>query len=129
MSEEDRTPDPLKQARGAMAHHAGLSAEGAVADHYLALGYERIAERWRGKAGEIDLIFQRDGVIVFVEVKRSASHASAAELLRPAQMQRLARAAEEYIGLLPDGLLTEMRIDVALVDGTGVIEVLENALM
>lgn len=122
-------PQEARALRGQRAYLSGLSAEGCVSDHYLALGYERIAERWRGAAGEIDLIFWKDDVFVFVEVKASKRLADAAEHLRPSQMQRIMRSAEDYIGRQPKGLLSDMRIDVALVDGTGAIEVIENALM
>lgn len=118
-----------RSLRGQRAYLSGLSAEGRVTDHYLALGYERVEERWRGAAGEIDLIFWKDAVFVFVEVKASKTLASAAEHLRPAQMKRIMRSAEDYIGRQPKGLLSEMRLDVALVDGRGEIEVIENALM
>ena len=35
--------------------------------------------------------------------------------------------AEEYLGTLPSGNLTDVRFDVALVDGHGQVSVLENA--
>ena len=40
---------------------------------------------------------------------------------------RLMRAAEEYAGTQPKGLLTEVRFDVALVDSHGIFRVMENA--
>ncbi|WP_417260101.1 YraN family protein [Celeribacter sp.] len=126
---EPSTPDAARVLRGQRAYLSGLNAEGRVTDHYLALGYERLEERWRGAAGEIDLIFWKDEVFVFVEVKASKRFAGAAEHLRPAQMKRIMRSAEDYIGRQPKGLLSDMRIDVALVDETGAIEVIENALM
>ena len=36
--------------------------------------------------------------------------------------------ATEFVGGEPAGQLTEMRFDVALVDGQGRIEIIENAL-
>lgn len=52
-----------------------------------------------------------------------------AERLQPRQIARLQVAAEEFMGQEPRGLNTPARFDVALVDGTGRIEILENALM
>ncbi len=118
-----------RQARGAMGHARGLSAEDQVERHYVRHGAECLARRWRGTGGEIDLIFDVAGDIVFVEVKASRSHARAAERVTPRQAARLMASAEEYLGTQPRGLLTPMRVDVALVDGQGVIEVIENALM
>lgn len=112
---------------GAVSYHAGLAAEEAVAQRYVAAGRTVAARRWRGKAGEIDIIMRQGRVVVFVEVKQSRTHAEAALHLTPRQFARIALAAEEFVGDEPDGSLTEMRFDVALVDGQGVIEILENA--
>jgi len=51
----------------------------------------------------------------------------AAEHLTERQMARIYGAASEFIGNEPAGQLTPCRIDVALVDGQGRIEILENA--
>jgi putative endonuclease len=119
----------LRKERGRKAYDFGLSAEAAVARLYQSRGFDLLEERWRGRAGEIDLIFQKGGEIVFVEVKASKSFAKAATHLGAKQMVRLCASAEGYIGCLPKGLLTPMRIDLALVDGVGQVEILENALM
>ncbi len=133
-ADHDSPAHAARQRRGAQAYHAGLSAEEAVLRRYLAAGYVDLEQRWRGPGGEIDLIFlapENAGAeeIVFVEVKASKTHGRAADHLKPAQLTRLCASAEAYLGTREAGLLTPMRLDVALVDGTGVIEVLENILM
>ncbi|PZX11610.1 YraN family protein [Celeribacter halophilus] len=128
----DFVPDTdvaLRKERGRKAYDFGLSAEAAVARLYQSRGLELLEERWRGRAGEIDLIFRQGEEIVFVEVKASKSFAKAVTHLSAKQMVRLCASAEDYIGRLPKGLLTPMRIDLALVDGVGHVEILENALM
>ncbi len=42
-------------------------------------------------------------------------------------MRRICASAEEYLGTQPRGQLTDVRFDVALVDGQGVVRVIENA--
>ena len=111
-----------------MSYHAGLAAEDAVARLYAGAGHAIAARRWRGRGGEIDLIAEGGGRTVFVEVKKADTHAEAAARLGPRQMRRLRDAAGEYMGTLPDGLLSEVRFDVALVDAVGRVEVIENAL-
>ena len=70
----------------------------------------------------------RDGTgLVFVEVKKARCLARAAESLSTRQMQRIALAAEEFLGGEPAGSLTEVRFDVALVDGQGQTQIIENA--
>jgi putative endonuclease len=114
---------------GAVSYHRGRVAEDRVAALYAERGHAITARRWRGKGGEIDLIARIGAALVFIEVKAARSLDAAAACLRPAQIQRLLTAAEEYMGGEPAGLLTEARFDVALVDGAGRIEVLENALV
>ncbi|GAB1377720.1 YraN family protein [Pararhodobacter aggregans] len=113
---------------GSVSYHAGLSAEGQVARDYQRRGFPLVRHRWRGKGGEIDLVMQDGDGFVFVEVKKSRSHARAAERLSARQIQRLYDAASEFLGTCPAGLNTPARFDVALIDSFGRIEILENAL-
>ncbi|KKM07588.1 hypothetical protein LCGC14_1732400 [marine sediment metagenome] len=114
---------------GPMSYHAGLAAERQVAAQYRARGHEIAGMRWRGKGGEIDVI-ARDGTgFVFVEVKKSRTHARAADRVTPAQIRRVQMAALEFVGTQTAGIEPDMRFDVALVDATGMIEIRENAFL
>lgn len=113
--------------RGRTAYSAGRLAEETVARTYRQQGYEPVAERWRARSGEIDLILRRGGEYVFVEVKKSASHDRAAERIGGCQIARICNAALEYCGRLPTGQMTPMRFDAALVDQLGRVRILENA--
>ena len=125
----DFAPPPASSARGKQGYLKGLSAEEQVARRYRRSGAELLQERWRGNVGEIDLIFRSGKDIVFVEVKASKSHARAAARVSAKQAARICATAEEFLGTLPSGSLTPMRIDVATVDAYGSIEIIENALM
>jgi len=118
---------PARQMRGRRAYLGGLAAEEGVAAHYALAGLPLVARRWRGKAGEIDLIAGDGSAVVFIEVKQAETHAAAAERLSLAQRGRICAAAGEYLAGLPLGLETPARFDVALVDGQGRVAVLENA--
>ena len=100
-----------KSVQGAVSYHAGRAAELQVSDDYRRRGFDLAHERWRGKA----------------EVKKSKSHDSALQRLNRKQMRRIYRSAEEFIGGEPKGALTDVRFDVALVDQTGDLRILENA--
>jgi putative endonuclease len=115
--------------RGELAYQTGLAAEAGVARHYARAGCEIIARRWRGRAGEIDLIGRDADGFVFVEVKAAHTLAQAAERLTRRQMARLAQAAEEFLASVSGRIDQAMRFDVALVDRTGRLEVCRNALM
>ncbi|MCB2136295.1 MAG: YraN family protein [Rhodobacteraceae bacterium] len=112
---------------GATSYHGGLAAEEQVADHYRRLGMTIAARRWRGRCGEIDLIARDGAAVVCVEVKRAATHAAAAERVSAHQRARICAAASEFIAFEPAGQDTDLRFNVALVDGAGHIEVIENA--
>ncbi|THH35246.1 hypothetical protein E4Z66_15595 [Aliishimia ponticola] len=117
-----------RRDRGAMSHEKGRAAEDQVARDYERRGAVCLERRWRGAAGEMDLIFRMGEDVVFVEVKSSKSHARAAQLLSQRQIARLLATAEEFLGTQPEGSLTPMRMDVALVNGEGRIAIVENAL-
>jgi putative endonuclease len=117
-----------RRSAGQIGHHAGRAAEESVAQDYMRRGYPVLARRWRGRAGEIDLVMQDGAGILFVEVKKSRSFEQAIAHLSQRQMGRLRRAAEEFLGTQPLGSLTDVRFDVALVTGWGEISVMENAL-
>lgn len=129
MMKRPETSTHLARARrGAGNYRAGLAAEQAAERLYERAGARVVARRWRSAAGEIDLIVEKDGLHVFVEVKAARSHAEAAQALRPKQMARLMKSAEIFAGGLPDGADSAMRFDVVLFDGQGVPEVIPNAL-
>lgn len=113
---------------GAVAHHGGLAAEEIVARHYERQGFGVLRRRWRGPGGEIDLVLRgRDG-LVFVEVKRAADFARAAERIGPRQLARIRASAAAFLEGERGGQDSAARLDVALVDGQGRVEILENLL-
>ena len=113
---------------GRTSYEAGKAAEEQVARLYAAEGHRILARRWRGPAGEIDLIVERDGEVVFVEVKKSASFAEAATHLTARQTKRIYASASAFLGFVPGGQNTPSRFDVALLDGLGRVERIENAI-
>lgn len=102
-------------------------AEDSVARLMQDRGLILLARRWRGKAGEIDLILRDGECLVFVEVKRSATHERAAQRLGGAQQGRIMQAALEYCDSAGHAVLPELRFDAALVDGQGQVQILERA--
>ncbi|GGB20225.1 YraN family protein [Allosediminivita pacifica] len=123
----DVMPDAGRQLRGLTSYHAGCAAEDGVAAEYERQGCTVLRRRWRGRAGEIDLIAEKDGALIFVEVKKSRSFAAAAARITTRQVGRIFAAAEEYAFAGPRGSLTDFRVDLALVDAHGSVELRENA--
>ncbi|MGR3374630.1 YraN family protein [Pseudooceanicola nanhaiensis] len=117
-----------RRSRGRMAHLGGAAAEDRVALEYERRGYALAARRWRGRSGEIDLVFRHGDAVIFVEVKAARDFDAALCSLGQRQIGRICRAAEEFVGGEPGGSLTEMRFDIGLVDARGDLRILENAL-
>lgn len=116
-----------KAITGKTAYHAGLSAEDIVARDYARRGRPVAHRRWRGQGGEIDLIAREGDCVVFIEVKTSSTFDAAALRLGRRQMDRLCMAATEFLAGEPRGQLTDMRFDLALIDGRGAMRIIENA--
>jgi len=114
---------------GATSYHNGCAAESAVERQYGASGYTTLATRWRGGGGEIDLILghPETGEVIFVEVKKSHDFAAAAARVSARQIGRIMTSAAQFLGTQPNGQNTEARFDVALVNQSGAVEILENA--
>lgn len=115
--------------RGLVNHLKGMASEEAVVCHYQINGYRLLERRWRGQAGEIDLIFAAADDIIFVEVKASRTFDTAASHLSTRQAAVIGHAIDEYLGGQPKGSLTDIRFDLAMVDGKGRVDILENALV
>lgn len=116
-----------RKARGMTNYLAGHAAEASVARLYEDRGVAICARNWRGITGEIDLIGREGDVLVFVEVKQSRTHDMAATHISQAQIARIFATVDEFVAGEPKGLLTDVRIDLALVDGQGRIDIVENA--
>ncbi|MDQ3398663.1 MAG: YraN family protein, partial [Deinococcota bacterium] len=71
-----------------------------MAKSYLeGCGYTIVAQNYRLRGGELDLVAQAGETLVFVEVKQRKSdrYGSAAEAIGPAKVARLRRAALFYL--------------------------------
>ena len=120
-------PAASRRHRGRAAHFAGQSAEFQIAQDYERRGFAIARRRWRGKSGEIDLVVRDGDGLIFVEVKQARDFTRAAQSLSLRQMNRIYASAEEYLADAPLGTLTDVRFDVALVDGQGQSQIIENA--
>ncbi len=120
-------PTTDRQIRGRVSYLAGLAAEDIVSRDYARRGMPEIARRWRGTGGEIDLICRNGDGVVIVEIKKSSTFDRAAARLTRRQMDRIYVTAGEFIGTMPRGQLTDVRLDLALVDAGAALRVIENA--
>ena len=116
-----------RSERGAAAWRSGAMAEDSVARAYEVKGCTIAKRRWRSPFGEVDLIAREGATVVVVEVKKARRLDDAAHRLSRRQMDRLCAAAAAFCEGELKGALTDLRFDLALVDGMGRVRVIENA--
>ncbi|HEX2697372.1 MAG TPA: YraN family protein [Anaerolineales bacterium] len=108
----------------------GKWGEQAAADYLSAKGYEITARNVRTPYGEIDLIAQKDGSTIFVEVKaRTSSSLGPPEIaVTPRKQQHMLACAEYYV---QQNAIDHWQIDVVAVEkvnGKPEIVHFENAI-
>ncbi|MCJ7702346.1 MAG: YraN family protein [Anaerolineales bacterium] len=95
----------------------GIWGENKAAAYLLAQGYDLIAQNVRTDFGEIDIVVQKEGVMVFVEVKtrRTRSYGYPEEGVTPKKREHLIHSALAYLRDHPevDG---EWQIDVIAIE-------------
>jgi putative endonuclease len=77
----------------------GARGEDAAANHLAERGYAVLARNYRKRFGEVDIVAQKDGVLVFVEVKTrsSARFGTPAEAVDARKRRRISAAALSYV--------------------------------
>lgn len=96
------------------AYRFGLRAETLAAWWLRLKGYSILARRFQAAGAEIDLIAERFGTVVFVEVKARASLDAALLTLTDEKLNRIGRAARAYLGRR-NHLPRSLRLDAILV--------------
>src|SRR5262245_58962221 len=94
----------------------GARAEDLCARLMRAAGLVLVERNWRCRMGEIDLIAEDQGMLVFAEVRMRTGpgFGGAGESVTAAKRARLVAAARLYLSRRPETLC---RFDVFLVDG------------
>lgn len=116
-----------RPARGRAAQRRGVQAEAAACAALEAEGWTVLGRRLRTKAGELDLVAERDGLLAFVEVKARPTLSGAAVSLGPRQRARLLAAAEVALAANPGWGRAGVRFDVLLVDAEGRVRRIADA--
>lgn len=132
MTVELANPDAVRAATARATSGRRGERNGRRAEWWAALwlrmqGYQIINERFRCRAGEIDLIAKRDRQLVFVEVKYRRDKAAVDYALCTKQMRRITRAAEWFLNYRSDLRVCDIRFDVMLLRPWRLPEHLTNA--
>jgi putative endonuclease len=104
-----------------------MDAEAAACEALERDGWAVRARRLRTKAGEVDLVAEKGGLLALVEVKARPTLSEAAGALSARQRKRLIAAAEIVMAEHPDWGVAGIRFDVLLVDAGGTVRRIADA--
>lgn len=96
--------------------NSGLQAEQWAVQHLQQQGLKLVAQNYRSRFGEIDIIMQDKDVLVFVEVRlrRNGNFGGAAASIDTRKQQRIIHTAQHYLGSLKS--TPPCRFDAVLID-------------
>ena len=121
------------QQRGDPRHLLGRRGEKIARRHLESLGHKVLEVNFRSKVGEIDLVAEDKGTLVFVEVRTKSGRAfgSAAESVNYRKRGKLIAVAQTYLAKR-GAENRDWRIDVVAVEvdsqDMATVEVLKNAV-
>ena len=104
-------------SRGPGMKEIGARGEELAARHLTEHGYRILERNWRWGQGEIDLVAEKDGEVVFVEVKARRTHAfgSPEEAITHSKQRKLVQTAYAYLAQ-SSREAASWRIDVVALD-------------
>ena len=115
-----------------MAQHNELGKKGEqlAVDYLLKNGYNIMERNYRFDKAEVDLIAQKDTVLVIIEVKTRSTtdFGNPQDFVKPSQIKRFVKAVDEFVTI--NKLDVEVRFDIIAIvkeDKTYKITHLENA--
>ncbi len=106
---------PQKSRSSVTSYATGIAAEGRAKGLLESKDYCILAQRYKTKGGEIDLVAKRGDHLAFVEVKGRKTHEEAAYAIMPRQQARIAIAAEVFLGEHAEFAHCSASFDVILV--------------
>ena len=83
--------------------------------------------RLRTKAGEVDAVAEKAGILSIIEVKSRPTLGEAATALTVRQQSRLIGACEIILGEHPDWGVNGVRFDIVVVDPAGTVRRIADA--
>lgn len=106
--------------RASGRQQTGRNGEELARRYLLEQGYIIRDVNWRGRRGELDLVAERDGMLVIVEVRtrRTLTFGTAREAVDRRKLWQLRRVAEEYVAR-QQLFSMPLRLDVIAIEWQG----------
>jgi putative endonuclease len=109
------------------AYKKGVESEDLAAQLMRDQGYDVLAERYKTKFGEVDLVCAHGDMLVFVEVKARKTYVEGAEAVTYKARRRIENAALHFMSEHDAYRDYGMRFDVIVVSGDKSVDHLDNA--
>ena len=120
---------PRRRSSSQSSYAIGVAAECCARQLLESKSYRILAQRYKTKGGEIDLVAMRGDHLAFVEVKQRKSQDEAAWSIAPRQQARIAMAAEIFLGEHAAFAQCSASFDVVLVSPTQGCAHIEQAFL
>ncbi len=113
-----------------------ITGERLCREYFERRGFQVLAQNFRKKCGEIDLVVRTDEDLIFVEVKTRSYHSMESALANVSytKQKKISRTSLEYINLNPEHAKLNVRYDIIVVfyypeHGDFALRHLENAFL
>ena len=116
-----------RRPRARTAYATGIAAEDLACAALRADGWTIHARRLRTKAGEVDAVAEKAGILAMIEVKHRPTPGRSRRGHDHRQQSRLLGACEIILGEHPDWGINGVRFDVLLVDPAGRVRRIADA--
>lgn len=108
-------------------YQKGVWSEWIVSIYLQLLGYKILNRRFKTKLGEVDLVVQKNGVVVFVEVKNRKNLSDALEVVDAKTQKRIVNAAKLFVQKHPTQAAKGFRFDVIALYSGVCVQHIRNA--
>ena len=120
---------PRRRSSRQSSYAIGVAEECCARQLLESKSYRILAQRYKTKGGEIDLVARRGDHLAFVEVKQRKTQDEAAWSIAPRQQARIAMAAEIFLGEHAALAQCSASFDVVLVSPTQGCAHIEQAFL
>jgi len=98
-----------------------------VSKHYLARDYKLLHRNYTQRWWELDLIFTKNDMIIFVEVKVVNNIDDLCDYVSAQKAKNLQKTIEAY--LRKYNIDSDVRVDIAFVKGNAICELMEGVIL
>ncbi len=107
----------------------GVKSEEIAMQYFKSLGFSVLAQRYKTKYGEIDLIVSQDHELVFVEVKARKRPIALENILIQKQISRNYSAAEIFLSVFDEYKDYICRFDLIVIFGDKISHHIKNVYL